>query len=297
MQKLIILHHMNICSQAEYGEAAMYRIFRPAEPLRPYIDNYWMMDAPQPILLQENIFVDGKADILFNFGCAYQRRHLDQPHCQENLALSNLDGQRKSPVGIVQYGEIHLLGVRFKAGGLAAFVPFPVHEVLNQTVSVRDIFGRAADELEGRLYETSVEERIALLDSFFLRRLRLPPSYVMTLDLVRRLSTAMDDLAIGQLCHDAGYSYRSVDRFFRQFFGISPKFYARIVRFQGALRLLSQLHVPISEIAFRCGYYDQAHLSSEFQAFAAQTPSQYRGHLLEKAASPPPNLVPLLQEQ
>ena len=275
----------------------MYRIFYPAESLRPYIDNYWMMDAPQPILLQENIFVDGKADILFNFGCAYQRRHLDQPDQIDSLARSNLDGQRKSPVGIMQFGEVHLLGVRFKAGGLAAFVPFPVNQVLNQTVSIRDIFGKAADELEDVLYETAVAERIALLDAFFLRRLQVPAAYMTTLVLARRLSTAFDDLAIGQLCRETGYSYRSVDRFFRQFFGISPKFYARIVRFQRALRTLTQLHVPMSDIAFKCGYYDQAHLSREFQAFAAQTPSQYRGHLLEKASAPPPNLVPLLEKQ
>ena len=40
----------------------MYHIYLPAEPLRPYIDNYWMVRSPQPIVLQENVFVDGKAD-------------------------------------------------------------------------------------------------------------------------------------------------------------------------------------------------------------------------------------------
>jgi AraC-like DNA-binding protein len=280
----------------------MYRIFLPIEPLRPYIDNYWLLRAPQPILLQENIFVDGKADILFNFGCAYERRSLDQPDAVENLARSNVDGQRRFPVGILQQGAVHLLGVRFKAGGLAAFVPLPVHEISNQTIDVHDIFGAVADELEARLYDASIEEQIALLDSFFLRRLQLPSAYVMTLYLARTLATAVDDVQpsvaiIWQLCREAGYSFRSVDRFFRQFFGISPKFYARIVRFQRALAILTDARLGLADIAFTCGYYDQAHLTKEFQAFAAQTPSQYRTHLLQKAAAPPPNLVQFLQEQ
>jgi AraC-like DNA-binding protein len=280
----------------------MYRIFLPIEPLRPYIDNYWMLRAPHPILLKENIFVDGKADILFNFGCAYERRNLDQLAAAHSLGRSNVDGQRKYPVGILQQGAVHLLGVRFKAGGLAAFVRFPAHEISNQTIHVRDIFGAAADDLEGRLYEASTAEQIVLLDSFFLRCLQLPTSYVMTLRLARTLATAVDDVqpsaaSIWQLCREAGYSFRSVDRFFRQFFGISPKFYARIVRFQNALSMLRNERLGLADIAFACGYYDQAHLTKEFQAFAAQTPTQYRTHLLEKAAAPPPNLVQFLQEQ
>jgi AraC-like DNA-binding protein len=280
----------------------MYRIFLPLEPLRPYIDNYWTLRTPQPILLQENIFVDGKADILFNFGCAYQRHLLDQTNAVNSLARSNLDGQRKSPVGILQQGAVHLVGVRFKAGGLAAFMPHPMYELSNQTIDLRDIFGTAADELEARLYDAPLEEQIALLDTFFLRRLQLPTPYVMTLHLARTLVTAVDDVqpsvaSIWQLCREAGYSFRSVDRFFRQFFGIPPKFYARVVRFQRALAMLTVTHPSLADIAFACGYYDQAHLTKEFQAFAAQTPAQYRTHLLEKAAAPPPNLVQFLQEQ
>jgi transcriptional regulator GlxA family with amidase domain len=134
-------------------------------------------------------------------------------------------------------------------------------------------------------------------------------NYVMTLHLARKLTTAADDVrrtapqsapsvaSISQLCREAGYSFRSVDRFFRQFFGISPKFYARAVRFQRALTMLPNASIGLAEIAFACGYYDQAHLTKEFQAFAAQTPTQYRSHLLEKAAAPPPNLVQFLQEQ
>jgi AraC-like DNA-binding protein len=275
----------------------VYRIFLPAEPLRSYIDNYWVLRTPKPILLQENIFVDGKADILFNFGCAYQRRYLDQPEAADHLARSNLDGQRKSPVGILQQGAVHLVGVRFKAGGLAAFVRCPLHELSNLTVDIYDIFGVDAAELEFRLYDAPPEQQIALLDSFFLRRLQLPTSYIVTLMLARTLATAVDDLAISQLCREAGYSFRSVDRFFRQFFGLSPRFYARIIRFQRALSMLPNAHLGLAEIAFACGYYDQAHLTKEFQAFAAQTPTQYRTHLLKKAAAPPPNLVQFLQDR
>jgi hypothetical protein len=51
----------------------MYSFFRPALPLQPYIQNYWMLSGyhDQDTPLHEQIFVDGQADIIFNFGVAY----------------------------------------------------------------------------------------------------------------------------------------------------------------------------------------------------------------------------------
>src|SRR5215207_325937 len=158
----------------------MYQIFFPARALQPYIQVYWMVHSPQgqSESIRENIFVDGRADIVFNFGCAYGRRYLTEAGKEESLAVTNLDGQRQYPVSIVQDGVIDLVGVRFKPGGLAAFLSLPCHEVSNQTVELTSVFGIAATELENRLFDSvDMAGRVALLDNFFLSRLSLPSPY------------------------------------------------------------------------------------------------------------------------
>jgi hypothetical protein len=71
----------------------MYDLPLPALLLQPYIESYWKVRTLPGAagILHEQIYVDGQADILFNFGCAYDR-------CGMAIPYGNLDGQRDYPV-------------------------------------------------------------------------------------------------------------------------------------------------------------------------------------------------------
>lgn len=278
----------------------MYRLAAPHSLLRPFIDNYWFFDAlpGQSAVLEERIFVDARADLLFNFGCGYLRHSLADGGTKESLPRSNLDAQRRYPVLIEQCGDIHLVGVRFRAGGLAAFLPAPMYELSDLTLDVDSALGQAAGELEGRLYDAArdSEMQTALLDDFFLKRLTLPPAYDFCHFIAGRIEAAGGDVRLERLAREAGYSLRSIDRFFRAAFGVSPKFYARIIRFQRALTTLArQPEANLPNLALACGYYDQPHFAKEFSAFAGEAPGRYVDYLQSKRAAPAPNLVHFLQ--
>src|SRR6185369_8241995 len=152
----------------------MYQIFLPAQALQPYIQVYWMARSlpGQSESIRENVFVDGRADIIFNFGSPYERRYLNQPDTADSMHFSNLDGQREYPVAIVQDGVIDLVGVRFQPGGLSAILPLAPDELSNQTIEIKLAFGAAATELENRLFDApDAAYRVSLLDAFFLSRL------------------------------------------------------------------------------------------------------------------------------
>lgn len=279
----------------------MYQLYFPARPLQPYVQVYWIhRSAPgQPSAIRENIVVDGRADIVFNFGVAYQRQSLIEPGKSESLAISNLDAQREYPVAIVQDGMVDLMGVRFQPGGLGAFLPAALHEISNQTIDFKLVFGAAGAELESRLFDAADEpaKRVALLDEFFLRRLALTPPFEFARHVAGYIQDSWGRMTMRQVSREVGYSIRSLDRTFRHCFGLSPKFYARVIRFQRAVRMLSGGKTDLAGIALACGYFDQSHFTHEFVDFAGQPPSQYRAVLLERAASPPPNFVQFLQEE
>lgn len=274
----------------------MYQFAAPHPLLQPYIDSYWFLRPTQPIPLEEKIFVDGKADIIFNFGCDYQRDAVGGAN--QPVPFSNLDAQRHRPVTIAQYGLIHLVGVRFKAGGLAAFLPMPMHEISDLHLDLPTAFGGAARELENRLYDATPDthQQADLLDQFFLNRLALPPAYAWVFHTARCIESAMGNVRLGDLSAEVGYSIRTVDRLFQQFFGMTPKFYARIIRFHHALSLVIK-QPGLADVALSSGYYDQSHFSKDFAAFTACTPRQYADYLAARSGTPAPNFVQFLQDE
>jgi AraC-like DNA-binding protein len=62
---------------------------------------------------------------------------------------------------------------------------------------------------------------------------------------------------------------------FHEEVGLAPKQFARVRRFQWALRWLRKgPRVNWAWLAVECGYYDQAHLIKDFQTFAGVCPQR-----------------------
>ena len=87
----------------------------------------------------------------------------------------------------------------------------------------------------------------------------------------------MDDVATV-----AGVSRRHLERRFQDVVGLSPKRFARIARFQHALRTFER-GAPErrgAATAAVCGYADQAHFNRDFAQFAGETPQSLRARIL-----------------
>lgn len=91
----------------------------------------------------------------------------------------------------------------------------------------------------------------------------------LVLEAAERLASA----GVNIVATDLGVSERHLRRVFREAVGVSPKEFARLVRFNRALRAA---HEDDGEswagIAAAAGYYDQAHLIGEFHSISGVTP-------------------------
>ncbi|NWF69523.1 MAG: AraC family transcriptional regulator [Chloroflexi bacterium] len=265
----------------------MYQGFAPALALQAAIESYWRLRAPLYRIAQQMI-VDGFADLIFSFGVGYERRSAGD---SQTLAYSNLDAQREHAIAIIQQGDIHLVGVRFRPGGLAAFLPIPAQQLANQTLDLHSVFGTAASVLEQQLYDSAHDAaaQVRLLDAFFLRRLRTSTAYAFAHTIAREIDRQQGEITMRALSAEIGYSVRTIDRLFGQYFGLTPKFYARSVRFRRALRLLAQSPtLNLTAVAVACGYYDLAHFSKECSALAGMNAEACRAFVRARTQAPPP---------
>lgn len=274
----------------------MYEIRFPTEALQPYIENYWLVRPDRgPVDLSVNVFVDGRADLIFNFGAPYERTCLGAE--TRAIAESNLDAQRLSPIRITQRGDVRVSGVRFRLGGLGAFVA-PVHPWTDATPAPTEVFGADAARLEQSLGDTlDVDAHAALYDAFFLERLSVEGSYAT---FARALEALVADpgLTVEALARSVEVSPRHVERLFARHLGIAPKTLARVVRFQSALRMLMKdPGVPLATVAAETGYFDQAHFVRDFKRMSGGVPRGYRGYYPPDGPSDfAPNVVVFVQD-
>ncbi len=92
----------------------------------------------------------------------------------------------------------------------------------------------------------------------------------------RRLVAASGAIEVRTLAEEVGWSRRHFGERFRQELGLAPKVVARVLRFEQAYGLLRQPRRPgLAELAARCGYFDQAHLTRDWRDLAGCTPTTW----------------------
>ncbi|MBL8677831.1 MAG: AraC family transcriptional regulator [Myxococcales bacterium] len=276
----------------------MYDLRAPRAELRRFIEHYWFVTSHEgPVDLRVNAFVDGRADLVFNFGAPYTREIIGGP--SSHHAASNFDAQRLVPICIVQKGLVRIAGVRFRLGGVGPFTRESLQAFTNETPRPERVLGDGALALEAALREASdVDASAALLDAFFVAHLALDDGYESFARLLAAITDAHGGGTVEELAQREDVSVRQVERLFARHLGIAPKTIATVLRFQRALKaLMRDPGCPLAEVAASAGYFDQAHFIKDFKRMSGGVPRGYRGYYPPEGPDDfAPNVVVFLQD-
>jgi len=91
--------------------------------------------------------------------------------------------------------------------------------------------------------------------------------------MTRRLGKTVSNT---EMARTAGMSARAFERGFAREYGLPPQQYLKRLRIQTACRMLVDTRESIADIALRCGFSDQSHLTREFRRVTGVTPGSYR---------------------
>lgn len=89
----------------------------------------------------------------------------------------------------------------------------------------------------------------------------------------RALARLTRGAAVQEVADEVGYSRRHLVGLVRAECGLAPKQVQRLGRFAASRSLIGR--VPLAEVAHRCGYADQSHLTREWSALAGCTPTTW----------------------
>lgn len=197
--------------------------------------------------------------------------------CEERgKDTSYLIGIQNAPVLFGFTEQAHTITVNFKAGGIHRLLHLPMRELLGKCIPAKLLMDASIRSLEEQLKNCPDKARLTgILDDFFLSRLpKLGKSHPVD-EVMHQVVQYPDEWTkVGDMASVACTSIRQFERQCLLRYGVSPKYYLRVSRFNKALRLKNQ-HPGLSwtEVAAITGYFDQNHLIKDFKSLGAGNPS------------------------
>lgn len=269
MSALRVLEH-----ESELGRWEL--VTRAPDPrLRGYVGVYQgYVESGSPAPLRQQVPTP-LVPIILNFGASwYVGGSAGGPQDAYDSFVAGL-GERSSYVAAA--GPASCVQVNVTPLGAHMLFGLAMHELANDVVPLDSALPRDLRSLSSLLEDAAGwEKRFALLDALLLARLadsREPAPEVAWA--WRILSETYGRAPIGWICDRLGSSRRHLAARFREQVGLPPKTVARIMRFDRAITLLGRPDARLADVAFECGYFDQAHLNRDFREFAATSPAAF----------------------
>jgi len=174
-------------------------------------------------------------------------------------------------------GQIHVFNILFQPVAFHRLIGIDMASLVNQDPAAKDILGMHASLLrDAVLSAADFPTRVAAAEQCIGKMLDGRPP-IDGIDSASRLLVATRGRArIDTLAEGAGLGPRQFRRQFTRQVGLSPKLYARTVRFEAALT--ARRRAPArswTDIVHEAGYFDQAHFVRECRALTGAPPSHF----------------------
>jgi AraC-like DNA-binding protein len=276
----------------------IYRTYIPQPPLANFVDSFWLYEGYYQSHTKERRLPDGSMELVINLRddmlWVYDRQN---PHQFQSFRGGLISGAHSQFTVLDTVSLQSIIGIHFKAGGAFPFLPLPAGEMHNTLLSLDTLWGSTADNLLDTLREAQTPEmKFRTLEQALLAHATLPlarhPAVAFALREFQGVQPHLPTRTISNVTRQIGLSPRRFIQIFSDEVGLTPKLFCRVLRFQEVLHLIGRAQqVGWTNIALTCGYFDQAHLIHDFQAFSGLNPTAY---LTQRGEHP--NHVPLHNE-
>jgi AraC-like DNA-binding protein len=253
----------------------IYRNLKIPYPLSRYADTIYYLSI-EGSSFRKNIIPDGKTDILFNLNSNKLGFFKNGKIVYSGESV--IQGLRKKNFEYIASDKVELLGIRLMPFGVFTLLNVPLKELPEDPVELSLVAGKQIKELEQKLVDTQgIDEKFTiLLDwlmSLFVKR---EERNGMMIDAVYKIYSTQGKSTIKDISKNSYNYYKKIQRSFREAIGISPKLYARMVRFESLHNtLVKSDKIDWLEIVTKYDFYDQSHLTKEFQFFTGHTPQDF----------------------
>ncbi|WP_422857779.1 helix-turn-helix domain-containing protein [Flagellimonas sp. S174] len=242
--------------------------------VQKHIDHYWILNASDLLALNSTQ--------MFAYpGVTPDMIIVLEGHYSISYRGERLKSNRSLLFSFI-YEKVHIdfsalkscIVVKFKSRALSSLKPFirvGADTIMKNSVAfTEDIFGFGMQRLNDYLKTCDPELLVSELDKWFAQRYRKEDEGFI----VEMSQEVSKDCDLSTIMHATGYSYSTLERYFKKETGLTPKAFQTLQRFKKVLRELSTTkNQDWQHYVLQYGYYDQSHFIKEMKRFTGHSPS------------------------
>jgi AraC-like DNA-binding protein len=250
----------------------IFKRISPPEALRSIIECYWIAESNDPTPIIEKIIPDGYTEIIFHYGDPYLIR---LKNTWEQQSKDLVAGQITRHFFLQNTGHAGVIGIKLKPTALTHLYGIHQNTLTDKVINLAEIQQMSAEIPELDLRNTTDhEERIAVLNKYFQSIVSRFKQGVAD-RAVEMILVANGMLSVNDITSTLFVTERQLERLFKNYIGLSPKFYCRIIRFNYIFQCMQKESTKWADVLYDAGFYDQSHFIRNFKAFTGEEPSSY----------------------
>ena len=236
------------------------RRIAPCEALAPFVHHFWAVawDLRTPFT----------AEILSHPSARLTVEHGHRPE---------IVGARTARTHATRRGVGRAFGVTFRPAAFQQLLRAPMSTLTDRALPVATVLGEDGEAWARALLDApEFAETVSMAEAFLTTRLEpLDPLAASTRDITERMKSDPSLLRSRDVAAALDVDVRSLQRRFRHYVGVGPKWVIRLYRLlEAAEQLKSESPPPLAALAASLGYADQAHFARDFKAVVGETPAR-----------------------
>jgi AraC-like DNA-binding protein len=256
-----------------------YYTILPTAALAPYVRFYWVLEgfasAEEPYIYRS--MADGCMEMIFHYQGKFDELLINGE--QIASVTAGIDGPSRNFSRFITAQNFKIFGAYLYPFASSILFGLPAVAIVNQQPDLISVLGRQGRELEQRIFGANDNtERVEILSKFLEARLEAGKLYhPAVFSSINYIIESKGTVTVDTLSKSHFLSTRQFERTFKEYAGFAPKLYSRIIRFQSAINEYTNKSLTLTQIALKCGYYDQSHFIHDFKEFSGYHPKSFFG--------------------
>lgn len=252
----------------------IYKQQQPIPELKHIVKCFWLIDSDGASTINtEKIIPDGYPECIFHYKNPFRVNISGSWKMQELFLLA---GQIKNHFFLQNTGTAAMFGIKFQPWALKRLFDIDMSTITNNVVEIPGAIQNILKPIiQIATSESSFIIKVNTIENWFLKNYSNNDSKSKGQKATELILQSKGETPISNILSTIGISERSLERYFKTYIGLSPKFYSRVIRFSNIFNLIQNPDFKWTDVSYLAGFYDQSHFIKNFKEFTGEEPSTY----------------------